>query len=81
MTNTMYELDFSEDPAAPDFPTNPIIIGNGATLMSNAGDRKGQGMWSGRMTDISLAIQTPVSQLFPGAYTGSIIWNLISGPA
>ncbi len=48
-------------------------------LMSNAGDRKGQGMWSGRMTDISLAIQTPVSQLFPGAYTGSIIWNLISG--
>ena len=31
------------------------------------------------MTDIS-AIQTPVSQLFPGAYTGSIIWNLISGP-
>ncbi|MFB8641432.1 WxL domain-containing protein [Enterococcus faecalis] len=81
MTNTMYGLDFSEDPAAPDFPTNPIIIGNGATLMSNAGDRKGQGMWSGRMTDISLAIQTPVSQLFPGAYTGSIIWNLISGPA
>ncbi|MEO2549252.1 hypothetical protein ABG960_11725, partial [Enterococcus faecalis] len=62
MTNTMYGLDFSEDPAAPDFPTNPIIIGNGATLMSNAGDRKGQGMWSGRMTDISLAIQTPVSQ-------------------
>ena len=46
MTNTMYGLDFSEDPAAPDFPTNPIIIGNGATLMSNAGDRKGQGMWS-----------------------------------
>ena len=44
MTNTMYGLDFSEDPAAPDFPTNPIIIGNGATLMSNAGDRKGQGM-------------------------------------
>ena len=61
MTNTMYGLDFSEDPAAPDFPTNPIIIGNGATLMSNAGDRKGQGMRSGRMTDISLAIQTPVS--------------------
>ena len=75
MTNTMYGLDFSEDPAAPTSrPTH--IIGNGATLMSNAGDRKGQGMWSGRMTDISLAIQTPVSQLFPGAYTGSIIWNL-----
>ena len=36
MTNTMYGLDFSEDPAAPDFPTNPIIIGNGAALMSNA---------------------------------------------
>ena len=78
MTNTMYGLDFSEDPAAPDFPTNPIIIGNGAALMSNAVIEKDK-EWSGRITDISLAIQTPVSQLFSGAYTGSTIWNLISG--
>ncbi|EGO8274685.1 WxL domain-containing protein [Enterococcus faecalis] len=72
---------FSSDPSAPIFSGTSITIGTDASLMVNAGAGKGQGLWTGELSKISLNITTPTPQLAAGAYTGNITWNLVAGPS
>ncbi|EOB2780537.1 WxL domain-containing protein [Enterococcus faecalis] len=74
--------DFNSNPAAPEFPdSSSITIGGGATLVGNAVNGKGQGMWGSAMTEKYLNITTPYQQIKAGAYTGNVTWNLVAGPS
>lgn len=74
-------INIADNPVAPTFSGTSIKIGGWATTLASATVGKGQGMWGGRIDDLTLSVTTPTQQLKKGVYTGNVTWNLVAGPS